>query len=70
MRQVPIPTHWTRDQAAAAIEIIESILDALWQQYPYVDDDELNEEPPAWLLEAEQQDEDNVDVSAKTENQP
>ena len=69
MRQVPIPTHWTRDQAAAAIEIVESILDALWQQYPNVDDAELDNQPPAWFLDAEHQDEDEV-PSAETERQP
>lgn len=69
MTQVHIPTHWTRDQAEAAIELVESILDALWRQYPNVDDPELNYELPVWFVDGEQLDDDET-APLETESQP
>lgn len=32
---IPIPTHWTADQAELVLRLVEQISRAIWQQYEH-----------------------------------
>ena len=60
MKTIQIPTRWSTEQADAAIQLIESILDALWHQYPeppdeYYYDDLAHNDSESRLLNDPQQ---------------